>query len=73
MRLDDYRESDNVQDDRGNNGGFGFGGAPIGAAPVEVRIDDVQALRMSDQAPSNCGIVHKTPHSEPLVSIPTYT
>lgn len=26
MRLDDYRTSDNVQDDRGNGGGFGFGG-----------------------------------------------
>src|SRR3954452_16703038 len=27
MRLDDYRFSDNVQDDRGNGGGgFGFGG-----------------------------------------------
>jgi hypothetical protein len=25
MRLDDYRTSDNVQDDRGNGGGFGFG------------------------------------------------
>jgi predicted metalloprotease len=26
MRLDDYRTSDNVQDDRGSGGGFGFGG-----------------------------------------------
>jgi predicted metalloprotease len=26
MRLDDYRTSDNVQDDRGNGGGMGFGG-----------------------------------------------
>jgi predicted metalloprotease len=26
MRLDDYRTSDNVQDDRGNGGGFGGGG-----------------------------------------------
>jgi predicted metalloprotease len=32
MRLGDYRESDNVQDDRGNGGGFGggFGGGGIG-------------------------------------------
>jgi predicted metalloprotease len=30
MRLDDYRESDNVQDDRGNGGGFGFGGGGFG-------------------------------------------
>jgi predicted metalloprotease len=26
MRLDDYRESDNIQDDRGGGGGFGGGG-----------------------------------------------
>ncbi|TMJ17046.1 MAG: zinc metalloprotease [Alphaproteobacteria bacterium] len=26
MRLDDYRMSDNVQNDRGSGGGFGFGG-----------------------------------------------
>ena len=26
MRLDDERESDNIQDDRGNGGGLGFGG-----------------------------------------------
>ncbi len=36
MRLDDQRESSNIQDDRGNGGGglggggFGFGGLPIG-------------------------------------------
>ena len=31
MRLGDYRESDNVQDDRGNGGGgFGFGGGGFG-------------------------------------------
>src|SRR3954469_9035892 len=31
MRLDDYRTSDNVQDDRGNGGGgFGFGGGGFG-------------------------------------------
>src|SRR3978361_2088131 len=32
MRLDDYRSSDNVQDDRGNGGGvgFGFGGGGVG-------------------------------------------
>src|SRR4051795_2552929 len=31
MRLGDYRDSDNVQDDRGNGGGgFGFGGGSGG-------------------------------------------
>jgi predicted metalloprotease len=30
MRLDDYRTSDNVHDDRGNGGGFGLGGGGFG-------------------------------------------
>src|SRR3954452_7508602 len=36
MRLGDYRDSDNVQDDRGNGGGFGFGGGGGGMGGLLV-------------------------------------
>ena len=36
MRLDDQRESDNVEDMRGSGGGFGGGGFPIGGRSIGI-------------------------------------
>jgi predicted metalloprotease len=36
MRMDDYRESDNIEDRRGGGGGIGRGGVGIGAQGGDI-------------------------------------
>ena len=39
MRWDDFRRSDNVEDDRGGGGGFGGGGGlPVGGGGLGIEL-----------------------------------
>ena len=36
MRWDDFRRSDNIEDDRSGGGGFGGGGFPVGGGGLGI-------------------------------------